>query len=266
MAQSGVIQSVDRAMQILQVLREAEQPMALRDICEKIPLSKSTVFGLLNTLWMNGMVQKTKDSKYSLGLKLFEYGSCVKKQFRFTDQTQRLLRRLSEQTNATVVLSTRDKSDVLILEQIPGKERIRIALDVGTRLPIYCTAQGKCFLANMPKEELDQILSQELTGYTPYTIQDREALLRELQRVRWRGAAVGNGEYRLGIRAVSAPILNADGQADYAVGVVGLFRTIESDEFAEIAKCVQQTASALSAEITPHAEPLAKPKGRPFGG
>lgn len=190
MAQSGMIQSVDRAMLILQVLREAEQPLALRDICEKIPLSKSTLFGLLNTLWANGMVRKTSDSKYTLGLKLFEYGSIVKKQLHLTEQARLLMRRLSNQTQATVVLSTRDKDMVLILEQISGKDSIRVALDIGSRLPLYCTSQGKCFLANMPDEERDQLLSQHPVSYTPYTILDRDELLKELQRVRWRGAPV----------------------------------------------------------------------------
>ena len=185
---------------------------------------------------------------------------------RLTEQTQVLMRKLSEQTQATVILSTRDKDEILILEQISGKESIRVALDVGSRLPLYCTSQGKCFLANMPEEERSRILSRPMISFTPYTLLDSEALAQELQRVRWRGAAVANGEYRIGVRAVSAPILNANGQAEFAIGVVGLFRAIESDEFAEIAKCVVQTASSISAELALHGEAFADAGGRMFGG
>ena len=72
------------------------------------------------------------------------------------------------------------------------------------------------------------------------------ALLKELKTVRESGYAVENGEFRIGVRGVAAPIKDHTGTIRYAIGLIGMFRRVDSDEFRAATAEVIKTAAALS--------------------
>lgn len=84
--------------------------------------------------------------------------------------------------------------------------------------------------------------------FTPHTITDVSKLKTELSKIRSNGYAVEDGEYKIGLRSVSAPVFDHTGTARYALGVVGLFRRIQSDEFSQsVAQVVAQAANLSKA-------------------
>ena len=122
--------------------------------------------------------------------------------------------------------------------------------EVGARLPVYCTSQGKLFLASVSQAECRRILRQaELKAYTPNTLTQPEQFTAELQRIREQGYAVENGEFKPGLRSVSAPIRNASGEVAYAFGTVGMFRQLHTDEFQQAIVLVTDAAAKISAAI-----------------
>ena len=70
-----------------------------------------------------------------------------------------------------------------------------------------------------------------MTPFTPHTVTDIPTLMQEIDRCRADGYAVENGEYRIGLRSVSAPVFTAEGDVRYAVSVIGMFRSVQSDAF-----------------------------------
>lgn len=77
----------------------------------------------------------------------------------------------------------------------------------GARLPLHCTSQGKIALACMSESEAATLLARApLTPYTPHTETDAGALLASLPACREAGFAVENGEYKIGLRSISAPV------------------------------------------------------------
>lgn len=102
----------------------------------------------------------------------------------------------------------------------------------------------------MPHTEAEKLLRrQNMTQFTPHTITDMETLLREIVLCQEQGYAIENGEYKIGLRSISAPVFNVDGKAVYTVGVIGMFRSVHSDEFREAAQQVCAAAAMISAAL-----------------
>ena len=123
----------------------------------------------------------------------------------------------------SVFLSVLDRGAVVTLAEEESRDSLRVVSEVGARLPIHCTSQGKLFLANLTASETRHILrTNELTAFTPNTFTRAEQLLPELEQIRRQGYALENGEYKLGLRSVSVPVRDVSGRVAYAVGCVGL--------------------------------------------
>ncbi len=90
---------------------------------------------------------------------------------------------------------------------------------------------------------------QSMTQFTPHTITDIPSLLREVETCRGQGYAIENGEYKIGLRSISAPIYNVEGKVQYTVGIIGMLRSTHSDEFHAGVQQVCATATMISAAL-----------------
>ena len=91
--------------------------------------------------------------------------------------------------------------------------------------------------------------AQHMTQFTPHTITDLTALMQEIDLCRTDGYAIENGEYKIGLRSISAPVYTVEGKARYTVGVIGMFRSTHSDEFRDAVEQVCTTAAMISAAL-----------------
>ena len=73
--------------------------------------------------------------------------------------------------------------------------------------------------------------------------------MQEIERCRENGYAIENGEYKIGLRSISAPVRTVDGEARYTVGVIGMFRSTHSEEFTQAVEKVRATAGMISAAL-----------------
>ena len=250
MTDGNTILSVAKAMELLQVLAEAAEPLPLTVISERAAMPKSTVFGLLTTMRNYDVIAQRPDGKYTLGLRLFEYGCQVSRAWDIAEIARPFMEHLAIQVSASVMLSICEGSHVITLDQVEGREKLRVISDVGARLPIYCTSQGKVFLAAMQESERQKLLAGiHLVQYTPHTITDLAELNRQLRQVRADGYAIENGEYKIGLRSISAPVYTIDGKLKYTIGVLGMFRSVRSEEFRQAVEQVVQTGKMISSAL-----------------
>ena len=250
MLDGNIILSVAKAMERLQLLNQAAKPMPLTELVQKSGYPKSTVFGLLATMRAYGVVTQTADGKYALGLRLFEFGRQVERSWDISIVARPYMELLAQQANASVMLSICEGTSVITLDQVEARDKLRIVSDVGARLPIYCTSQGKVFLASRPPQEAECLLRRlSLAPFTPYTVTDVQELMQELDACRANGYAIENGEYKIVLRSISAPVYTVEGEVRYTVGVIGMFRSVHSDEFQVAVNCVQDTARMISTAL-----------------
>ena len=247
MPDGNTILSVSKAMELLQLLSKAARPMTLKEIAEQAGFPKSTAFGLLTTMREYDVISQTPDGKYGLGLRLFEYGCQVGRSWDISVVAKPYMEHLAADCGVSVMLSICEGSYVITLDQVEARDKLRIVSDVGARLPVYCTSQGKVFLAHMPRAEAQKLLQrQQMVQFTPHTMTDVQALMQDVDLCRRNGYAIENGEYKIGLRSISAPVHTVDGAVKYTVGVIGMFRSTHSEEFAQAIERVCATAEMIS--------------------
>ena len=101
----------------------------------------------------------------------------------------------------TALLAVLDGVDVLYLARHDGQQQVRLASDIGRRLPAVVTSLGKAMLASLPDDDLEIRLRAvdpmpRPTRRSHRTIDD---LRRDLYAIRERGYAIDDEENTIGV-------------------------------------------------------------------
>ena len=245
------IQCLDRAMQMLELLGECDVLPNLAMVCEYTGLHKSTAHRLLMVLERSGMIERTADNRFRLGMKLYELGVRALDQVDLRERVRPHFRRLSAQVRETIHLGVLQKSSVVYLEKIDANARtVCPGSATGASNPVYCTAMGKAMLAYLPQEEADAVIAGiRFRRFTANTLCSEYELRESLERIRRRGYAIDDEEIEEGVRCIGAPILSARGLPVAAVSVSGPVTRITPLRASGIAesliRCCRDISSSL---------------------
>lgn len=217
---SGIIQSVERAISILKCF-ETQQELRITDISRRLGLHKSTAFGLVNTLEINGFLEQDENTgKYRLGRELFRLGAHVDVSLRTI--VAPYLNNLVNSCQETVNLVVPSGGYILYVEKKESPHSMRICTQEGQLLPMYCTAAGKAMLAHMEEETVQRILDQTcFEYYTDHTVCSPEEIRKQLVQVRKQGYAIDREELEYGLVCIGAAIVDSAGQLTGAISVSG---------------------------------------------
>jgi len=250
MQEGKIIQSVAKAMQLLDVLDRSPKPLSLAELSALTGWPKSTIHGLLATMREYSVVAQDEDGCYVLGIRLFEYGCTLSNSWDIVEIAKPFIQHISYTTGEAVFLSILDRGEVITLDRADNRTGLWISAEMGCRLPIHCTSQGKLFLAYMSQEDRDEILARkEWKRYTDHTIMTRKELDVELCNIQKQGYATENSEYKTGLRSIAAPIFDAEGRVRYAIGLICMARQLETAQFEKDIQIVLETAKKISDAI-----------------
>lgn len=220
-ARDTSVQSVDRAVSILQVLA-AQGPSGVTDIAEELGIHKSTVFRLLATLEARGLVEQDGErGRYRIGYTVVELAGGATKGNDLSLLSRPICRELAEAVGETVNVAVYDGEAIISIDQVIGNAAITSIDWVGKRTPLHATSAGKVFLAHKPQGEVAEILERPLEKFTPHTVTDPALLKEQLQAIRELGYGAVSEEHEIGLAALSAPIRSLDGQVIATVTVSG---------------------------------------------
>lgn len=250
MQEGKIIQSVAKAMKLLDILAASAAPLSLAEISAMTGWPKSTIHGLLSTMRETSVVAQDAEGRYMLGIRLFEYGCTLSSSWDIIETAKPFIQHLSYHTGEAVFLSILDRGEVITLDRAENRIGLPMSAEMGCRLPVHCTSQGKLFLSYMTEQEQDALLHRsELKAYTRHTITEKNQLQKEFAKIREQGYAIENGEYKVGLRSVAAPIFDVNGNVRYAIGIIGMFRQLETDRFEKAVQVVRETAEKISNEL-----------------
>lgn len=247
----NLIQSVDRAMKILDVFSLKEKELGVTEIANRLGLHKSTVFGLLGTLEHWGCVEQNQHTgKYHLGLKLFELGNRVKEGLDLRALALPFLQELVERYRETVHLVVHDRGEVVYIEKVEGPSAIRMYSQVGHRAPMHCTGVGKAILAFRPKQEVDALIQTKgLRPFAPNTITDPQRLHAELNMIRQKGYSFDNEEIEIGLRCVAAPVIDYQNKVVAAISIAGPSTRMTDEQMQNLIIPIKETALKISQRL-----------------
>lgn len=208
------VQSVDRAIDILEALSGAGREMQLGEIAEAVGLNVSTCHHLINTFVARGFVGRNPYNRsYFLGRRIFELSNARVEQFNLVERAQPELRRLNEATLETVHLAAMQGVELVTLTKIDSPHAVRVGADtIGKAGAMHATAIGKAVLAWLPEHELERVV--ELSGleaFTARTCTSFESLKEELRLVRRRGYALDDEEFQPGVYCIGCAVRNMTG-------------------------------------------------------
>jgi IclR family acetate operon transcriptional repressor len=241
---SGV-QSVDRALDVLEALAERGGEAGLSEIAASTGLPYGTIHRLLRTLLARGYVRQESDRRYALGGALVRLGGAAESMV--GSWAQPYLTRMVELSGETANLAVLEGDFVVYVAQVPSPRRLRMFAEVGRRVLPHSTAVGKVLLADRP----DAAAVLERTGLprrTGHTITSTGALLAELGAVRERGYALDLGEEELGVHCLAVPVHDGD-RVIAGMSVSGPAERIDALDRDELARGLRKIADDFGAEV-----------------
>lgn len=203
--------AVTRAVAILEELSRRQRPMALAELSRALDLAKSTVANLCSALENTHMIRRV-DGRWTLGYKLVELGRGFLAGTDIVAEFRGQSASLAVAATETLLLAVLDGSEVVYIARHDGCQPIRLASDIGLRLPAVATALGKAMLAGLPESELDNRLAQmsELPQLTARSHRTMDALRRDLDATRERGYAVDDEQSTEGVTSISVALSGSD--------------------------------------------------------
>ena len=245
------ILSVDKAVSILGCFSQHEE-LGITDIVNLSGLQKSTVYDLVNTLHLNGMLeQNLKTKKYQLGIKLFEFGCLYGKRNTLKKRAERECLTLAQYYTATVHLATHDSGEVIYIDKYEDPQAKVSYSHIGKRAPMTCTGVGKAMLAFLGSEYLEKyIYSQPFPRETEKSILSKHELEESIKQIKSRGYATDYDEIIPGVHCVAAPIFNIAGNVIASISISCFAQLITPQNQEQIGAVVKQAAHNISRGLT----------------
>ena len=247
----GGIQSIERAFAILEEVARNRDGIALAELSRRVGLHNSTTFHLVKTMVSLGYIQQTSESKrYRVGRNLFTLAAGALHEIELAQIARPVLETLALRSGECSHFAVRSGDDIVVVAKTAGTGMFQVADQVGIVRPAHCTALGKVLLAALHPQQLERHLqTRELRRFTPRTIIEHDALLREIEAVRRGGIAFDDGEFDPDARCVAVPVHNFTGQVAGAIGISAPMWRLTMQALQEKTQLVREAAAELSREL-----------------
>ncbi|MGB3352742.1 MAG: IclR family transcriptional regulator [Mycobacterium sp.] len=243
------VQSVDRALQVLEILAETGQA-GVTEIADQLGVHKSTVSRLIAALEARGfVVQVSERGKYQLGFAVTRLARAASAQLDMVKVGQDICDELSVEVGETANLAVLDADRIVNIVEAIGPSEITLRTWVGQTCPAYATSSGKVLLSGLDPAEVRNRLGPALESFTDGTVSSPNDLERDLTAVRERGWASVSEELEVGLNAVAAPVYDAHSQVIAALSVSGPSYRLGVERFEEVAKLTIAAADAISRRL-----------------
>lgn len=241
--------TIERAVSILRAFVPQNQEMGTIELSNKLDINKSTVSRIMKVLVGHQLVyQDPKSKKFVLGNLALDIGNAAIRSVnsRLVSTAKRHIDELRNRIDEPVALEVLSGNSTILAYLADTKRLVRVAFDVGMRLPPHSSAGAKAILAFSPIEMVDLFIGDDLHRMTPNTITDKNEYRRRLARVREEGVAFDNGETDTAFHTIAAPIFNHDQKAIAAVVAAEPANRTQLKNKKEI-QLIKETAEAISA-------------------
>lgn len=205
---NGVVKSADRTLAILDLLTEHRDGLTLTEIQRSLEFPKSSTYVLLMTMVTRGFLEQDSETRrFRVGIRLWQAGQSYVAVTDLERVALPYMESLRDLLNETVQLATLDGTDNVYIAKVDPDHQLRLASNVGVRLPAYATGIGKALLSQLDDAEIKRRFTDvRLAKYTPQTITSVGRLIAAIREVRALGYATDNSEYTPGVYCIAAPL------------------------------------------------------------
>ncbi len=243
------IESVDRALRLLQVLGARGSGATLEEVARAAGLPKSSAHRTLSALRERRFATQQDDGRYLIGPELLRVAFDFYERMDLRVAMRPVLERLHREVNETVHLGILDGGDVVYLDKLEPSHPIGLNSRIGGRNPAHCTGVGKALLAwTYPTDEaIGGWIAErgELAARTPRSITSPPALAREMARIRAEGYARDVEESEQGVRCLAAPLFMGTARPRAAVSIAAPRERLSAARMRALAPVLLRATSSL---------------------
>nr|WP_297352362.1 IclR family transcriptional regulator C-terminal domain-containing protein [uncultured Caldimonas sp.] len=213
------IAGLEKGLSVIEAFDQEQSRLSMTEVAQRTGLTRAAARRYLLTLTQLGYVNYD-GRMFSLSPKVLRLGQSYFHSARLPrivhPQLHKLAHTLQEASSAGVL----DSADVICIAATTAGRVVSATLQPGSRVPAYCTANGRVLLASLPQERVDAWLDQQsLDALTPHTVTNKDRLRIEIARARAQGYAAVDQELELGLRTISVPLKNLRGDTLAALNV-----------------------------------------------
>jgi IclR family transcriptional regulator, pca regulon regulatory protein len=214
-----VVAGLEKGLAVIEAFGEAQPRLTLTAVARQTGLTRAAARRYLLTLVRNRYAEF--DGKFfSLTPRVLRLGYAYLSSTALPARIQPFLEEISEKTGESSSAAVLDGTDVVYIARSGISRIMAVDLNVGSRLPAYCTALGRVFLAFSPPEVVNEYFAgADLVAMTPRTKHSECELRVALDEVRQKGFALVDEELALGLRSIAVPIFNARGKLSTSVNI-----------------------------------------------
>lgn len=245
----GPVTTVDKTLQILEILLE-NRTATISTIASELGIAKSTAYRHLQTLQRWEYVSIDEDG-CSLSLKFLDLGMSVRRREKAYTIAKEKVEELAESTGERAQFLVEEHGRAVYVCLATGEHAVEADAYPGMRVPIHASAAGLAILSTYSREQVNKIVDRHgLEAMTPNTITNREALHEELEAARDREYSINDRGYIQGLRAIGAPVKNAEGDVIGGISISGPSNRFQGDRFeSELPSLLLGTTNELELNI-----------------
>lgn len=242
--------SAERSLRLLAHLADEGRALSLAELGAALALPKATVHRICAQLLDSGFVARDINERdYVVGPALRKLALDTLNHGTVRGLRHAVLADLVAEVGETCNLTTLDGASVLYLDRVEAPWPWRLTMDVGTHVPLHCTASGKLFLAHLDRRPRDRLIDRlPLPRLTPNTLTQSDALRAECRAIVERGHALDLEEFIPGLVALAVPVRDANAEVRAAIAVHAPAARM-STAIAEARLPALQRAAARMAEL-----------------
>ncbi|MCI1966372.1 MAG: IclR family transcriptional regulator [Oscillospiraceae bacterium] len=245
-----MIQSLIRAIAVLEALKEPGKSFSLAELSEQLGLPPSTIHRILQTFVSKNYV--TRDEKthlYRLGPALISLGITAAHNIDLHEAALPILRKLSALTREDAFLVILSGFKGVVLEKTEGPNNLKVIEKSGYEIDLHCGAIRKSLLAFQPDSFLHNFMEHGLSRHADNTITNPKALIEDLGEIRKEEIAVSQGEYIPDAVEIGAPVFGSNRTSVAAIGLIVPISRADKKHLTAFKKAVKQYARELSCQL-----------------
>ena len=198
--------STARVLSILSTLSSEKEGLTLAELSQRLHAPKSSLFPIVHTMAdQNFIFYNEAAQKYTIGLNSYLVGISYMNRHNVFERIKDEMKTIVQQCSEICQFGILEHDLVLYLAKVDSPEPVRLASDIGKRLPAYCTSLGKALLSRLSIDELRELYPKPLAPFTENTVKNLEELYQQLLNV--RETALEQGETHPDISCIAVPLL-----------------------------------------------------------
>ena len=239
--------SILKGFQILSLFSSERQEITTALVVNQLQINNATAHRLLLTLENAGALRSTQRGVFALGAEIERLGWVAEEANSTGSIIKPELEALSTRLQESVMASRLTRHGPTCIAVANSKRAISVNIKVGALLPLYTSAQGKLWLAEMSEHEKTKRI--EALSTTGAAIPDQSDLNRELQKIRTQGFSLNLGDNEPDIAAVSAPLRDADGTMVLSISTFGMLSRFNEDFIKQAVGALRLTADQIGKKM-----------------